>query len=226
MDSSAEVAEWGERWLQQWLAQRPPQDRERDEWVAGNWREVDLEGVMHWWAEDRRANFERYKVNHEVGNLLGLYKVTRNGLAVWRMYRAFRSGAVPLPEWLLKEFDLWAHRLEHARGADAVAAAMEMKTARGGATGAAALKKADRFRRIASQVQLYTTFWGDQSLTLAQAYARVARENRMTVGAVKALWKRWREQVPPGTGPRGSKRSVSSSDLDNAVRKMTGREVR
>jgi hypothetical protein len=214
MNTSAEVAEWGERWLKEWLSDRPKQDRETDEWVANNWRSVDLQGVMRWWQEDNRASFERYEVDHEVGDLLGLYRWTRNGLAVWRMYRAYRDAGLPVHEKILEKLDQWAARLERARGADAVAAAIEMTTKRGGATGAAALKKAERCRSVASDVHLYTTFWGDRSLSPMEAYARVAKERRMTPGAVKALWQRWQAET----------RQASTSTVDEAMRRMINRE--
>jgi len=202
------VAQWGERWLTEWVADAPAQDRESRQWIADGWRRgVTLNDVIGWWRDD--ARFDEHNAARRAADATLLYEATRNGMAMWRLYRAARSEAQAIPEAVLAALDRWALRLESARGAQAIARALDLAAPRGGAGGVAALRKAERSRSIAADVHMLLKL----GVKPAAAYRRVASERRMSAGAVKRLWLAWLPSVKPaGPGRPG--------DLEAAVRRM------
>lgn len=204
-DERQALADWADEFLRDWVAEAHPSDRESRQWVADGWRRgVTLEEIMHWWQSDRE--FEHAQVDRRVRDLAGLYRSTLNGLAAWRIYREFRSRALPVPEFVLVKFDDWASKLEGASGATEVAAAIGLAVKRGGAGGAAALRKFERRRAIASEVHQLLTW--NPPLKPEAAYARVASQRGMTKAAVKRLWTEWRRDAA------ATKRADSTNSAD------------
>jgi hypothetical protein len=225
--TSEAVAAWGEAWLAEWVASGLPQDREQRDGLANLWRKVTLAHVVEEWRKGRAdpkylESFEawkRYEVNHSVGNLIGLYKMTLNGLVIWRIYREYREEGLAVPEAILEKFDQWATRLEHASGAPEVAAAIQMTGSKGGAQGAAALKRAEHRRQVASDVHQLLDFYKGR-IRPSEAFSRVARLHRMKVSEVKAVWNRWNKEI------READRDATASTTDEVMHRLAGGKVR
>lgn len=192
METSAAVAEWGERWLREWIAEPGLSADESDTraWVAENWRAWSLETWVYWANHERRTfggTVEEWNARHAAGNHATLYPRERNGLLIWRAFAEYRAAGLPVPEPILRKFDEWASRLERASGADDVARAIDMTGPGGGPQGAAHLAKIERARAIVSAVQALTA----RNVSPAAAHARVARERGMTAAAVRMTCNRW-----------------------------------
>ncbi len=196
MRDSAEVAEWGERWLCDWIAEPGLSDDERDTraWLADGWRAWSLETWAYWANHDRRTwggTVEEMNARHAAWNHAALYPRERNGLLVWRAFAEYRAAGLPVPEAILLKFDEWAARLERVSGAEEVARAVEMTGPgdgrSGGPQGAAHLAKVERARAIVSAVEALTA----RNVSRAAAHARVARERGMTTAAVRMTCARW-----------------------------------
>lgn len=143
METSADVAEWGEAWLAEYVAGNHGGDNDPElrKWIAGNWANWSLEDWTRA-ATEERAFFggmtcDEFNCNGAVRRELALFARTGNGLHVWRAYGWFRHFGLPIPEWLLSTFDEWWRRLEKASGAPAIAAAIDMSGKKGGPQGAA-----------------------------------------------------------------------------------------
>lgn len=222
METSAEVAEWGERWLREWIAEPGIGDDERGtrEWLAEGWRSWSLEAWVYWANHTRHVtggySWDQFHANHASNNHFRLYQRERNGLLVWRMFREYRELGLPVPEAILGTFDMWAHRLEVASGIKEIAAAIEMTGPGGGPQGAAHLRKVERQREIVSEVeQLKRVFAG---MSTAEAQRRVARRKGLTVAAVRAACTRWRA----GTRARDKLRPNSEPDSVRVLRRLGG----
>lgn len=193
METSAEVAEWGEQWLSNWIAEPglAPDERETREWLAEGWRQWTLEswvGSAHEWQRISGGYaHDEFSANHEANNHYLLYLRERSGLLVWRMFGEYRRRGLPVPEAVLGKFDEWADRLERASGVKEIASAIEMTGEGGGPQGAAHLRKVERQRYIASDVHRLHKL----GLTLTAAQRRVATDRGMTLAAVRSAWLRW-----------------------------------
>lgn len=192
MQTSAEVADWGEQWLQDWIAEPgiPDDERETRMWLAEGWREWNLRSWVYW-ANQGAAKIggDLVTANHASNNHFRLYQRERNGLLVWRMFREYRQRGLPVPEAILGTFDLWADRLERASGVKDIAAAIEMTGTGGGPQGAAHLLKVERQRRIVSAVEQLKGLGA--GMPSAEAQRRVAKRMGLTVAAVRAACTRW-----------------------------------
>jgi hypothetical protein len=206
VESSESVSEWGERWLQEWVAEPglSADDKHARLWLADEWRAWSLETWAFWAAHDLRTfggTVEEWNARRRAWSHLSLFPRERNGLLVWRAFAEHRAAGLPVPEAILRKFDEYAARLEGASGAQQVARAIDMTGPGGGPQGAAHLAKIERARAIVSAVQALTA----RNVSPAAAHARVARERGMTVAAVRMACNRWarpeaRARRKPGTG--------------------------
>jgi len=117
-----------------------------------------------------------------------LYRKTKDGLLVWRMYQEFRKAGVPVPEAIMRKLDQFAERLASAGSADEVAEALQMKQKRGGAAGATKTRGAERSRDIVEAVLNAIRFGGKNP---TKAYAEIAERFGTTNKYVKNLYTRW-----------------------------------
>ncbi|MBL8352644.1 MAG: hypothetical protein JNL87_20295 [Burkholderiaceae bacterium] len=213
MQSSAEVAKWGEQWLQDWIAEPgiPDHERETRGWLAEGWREWSLESWVYWATHDRHMtgghSWDEFEANHESNNHFRLYRRERSGLLVWRMFSEYRERGLPVPEAILSTFDVWARRLEVASGIKDIAAAIEMTGPGGGPQGAAHLRKVERQREIVSEVEQLKGLGA--GMTSAEAQRRVAKRKGLTVAAVRAACTRW------SAGKRARDKSRLNSEPDS-----------
>ena len=225
--TSEAVAAWGEAWLVEWVTSGLPQDREQRDGLAERWRQVTLAHVVEEWRRGRAdptyleslEAWNRYEVNRRVGDLVGLYGMTRNGLVIWRVYREYRNEGMAVPEAILAKFDQWASRLERASGAPEVAAAIEMTGGKGGAQGAAALKRAEHKRQVASNVHQLLDLYKER-IRPSEAFSRVARMHGMKVSEVKAVWNRWNKEV------QDARRETIAATTAEAMHRLAGGQVR
>lgn len=190
--TSADVAEWGERWLSAWIDEATtPDERETRQWLAAGWHAWSLETWLQVMKLERSAyngkEHSEYTAEFQAMQHVRLYWREQVGLLVWRAYREYRARGEPVPEFILAKFDQWAARLEDASGEAAVSAAIEMSGARRGPQGAALLSKVERQRRIVSDVALLTSHGVSQT----KAQRRVAKAKGLTLGAVKMACSRW-----------------------------------
>jgi len=220
MESSAEVAEWGEQWLRDWIAEPgiPDDERSTREWLADGWRKWTLDEWVHSANRDRLATggyqWDQFMANHAAGNHLSLYRREASGLLVWRMFSEYRRRGLQVPEHILGKFDAWAGKLEKASGIKGIAAAIEMTGNGGGPQGAAHLRKVERQRRIVSDVQQLVAL----GLGVAEAKRRVAAERQLSFGAVHSAWNRWQS----GPRTRDKARNNSESDSHRRLRRLAG----
>lgn len=192
MESSADVAKWGAEWLRQWVeAAGSDDERSTREWLASGWENWSLEAWAAAWNEERRLwggkSLSEFNADHGGLNHLLLYKRERNGLLIWRAFREYRSEGLPVPEVVLAKFDAWGERLERASGIKEIAAAIEMTGPKGGPKGAKHINAVEGQRRVVSAVALLVKL----GMPLGDAYKRVAKERRKTVGAVRLAYMRW-----------------------------------
>jgi hypothetical protein len=224
MCSTSVVAAWGEEWLRAWT-QEPgveQSERERRAWVADQWRQLDIEAVMHVWKlvhDEAKDEADFHSENH-----LRLYMREQEGLLIWRARAEYRSRGLPVPEDIERKLDQWAERLEHASGAAEIARAIEMARKGGGRSGANRLLDVERRRRIVFDVDslLNNPRWNPESSPEDRqrlAKEQVAKQRRVSPWRITDICAEWKaaarkpEQVAP---------AASTPDtLDNAVWKMT-----
>jgi hypothetical protein len=132
---------------------------------------------------------------------------TGNGLLIWRAYMEFRRRGVEVPEWIFAKFDDWAYRLESASGARAIAEAIGMSMAKGGASGAAELSRTDESWRSARRVKELCA--GGKSVNAASR--QVASELGKKHNTVRQAYIRW-------YGSSTLAESETWGPLDQAVR--------
>lgn len=198
MDTSQEVADWGERWLAEWVRQAGSSDeRETRKWLATHWRDWSLEKWAYWTNHDRLTHggksFDEFQAAHAAHNQLATYLWDRNGLFVWRAYREYRLRGQPIPEIILAKLDQFADRLEAARTQREVASALEIDVMAQGYKRRSLQAQADarsRFLDIISDVQRYLDHPHRRG-PKERVYERVAQERNMTKDAVKKLYHRW-----------------------------------
>jgi hypothetical protein len=200
METSAEVADWGEQWVRSWVEDPsvPVDERERR---AGIWRTLTLEEVMHsWHRSDERQIYggqtaEEFDVNHAAGNHAALYRRERNGLLVWQAYMEYRDAGMPVPEAILEKFDEWARALHRAPTSKEVAAAIDMLPKGDGNSAVRNWARIERNRDIVRRVAQLVDLYGKR-VSARDACRRVAQDyDDMTPGAVWQLWKNWRKKT-------------------------------
>jgi hypothetical protein len=138
VETSAEVAVWGERWLSDFVNDPAirAEERETREWLASHWRQWSLEAWINSAYQMQRVwggwPHDEFNANHAANNHWFLYRRERNGLLIWRMYAEYREAGLPVPEPILQHFDEWWRRLERASGMKEIAEAIEMTGPKGG----------------------------------------------------------------------------------------------
>lgn len=150
-----------------------------------------------------RAKLERdvHELNTlEAANYLRrLARATGNPIIIWQIYGLYRRAGLPIPEDVLRAFDIFADRLQTASGSNEIAKALGLTGEKGGAQGAAALTRAKRHLHLAADV--FALMEHDKSLPAARRwgseriFAQVAQERELPVGAVKAAWRRHLKRV-------------------------------
>ena len=210
MQTSEQVAAWGEQWLQDWIADPgiSEHDREVRVWLAEGWREWSLEKWANHLRDDERlfgCTVDEFNTHSAANAHAALYRREGNGLLIWRMFAEYRHGGLPVPEFILEKFDEWAAALDRASGVSSIARAIEMTSPRGGPQGALHLNKVERQRAIVSQVMVLIK----HGMKPSAARQRVASEKRLTVAAVKSACDRW---MKPRTG-RGAEVRAEQPEL-------------
>lgn len=195
METSAEVAAWGEQWAHDFVENGgPPQDREQREWLIDGWRLWTLETWAHCKQEERRLSggmdHDEFNATFAANNHLRLYPRERIGLLVWRAYSEYRHAGLPVPEDILTKLDQWAQRLESAHNAEAVAQAIDMGSRGYGGSAVKHLNKVEATRHIVSEVaQLLNLRRG--RISNEEVFRQVARRHGKSSGNVKKMWQRW-----------------------------------
>lgn len=123
---------------------------------------------------------------HAAARHLALYVETGDGLLIWRAYAEYRKAGARVPENILAKFDQFERRLAKATGANAVAKALEMAVAKGGAAGAARTVRAEKIRDIVERVSMLITHGPKRSKN--DIYAEVAKTFGYGAESVKKLW--------------------------------------
>ena len=229
MDDDAEpVAEWGERWLRDWIDEADLIDDENHserrtrEWLAAGWRSWSLETVMSraGWFEPTAAALVEACMRREVESEVDLYRGTLHALPVWRLFRSYRSEGRPVPEFVLAKFDQWAERLARLHGA------AERGELAGTDEGAAILRALQFVGDHKSHLSLSWLAALERRRRRATEIARVrrrlswrdvARRFHMTEQAAKELL----YEFAPGPR-RGNRRQRAAADVDltEAFRRM------
>jgi hypothetical protein len=214
MQTSADVAAWGEQWLADFVNEPGLSDdeRERREWLASHWRAWSLESWLSSAYQTQRIfgrPFDEFTANNAANDHWRLYRRERNGLLIWRMYAEYREAGLPVPEPILRHFDEWARRLERASGTKEIAAAIEMTGPKGGPQGAAHLRKVEAQRDVVSEVEFLVSI----GCPVAEAIRRAAKSHHRSEAAVKALYQRWKAR------PR-RRRQASESPAMRALRML------
>lgn len=137
--------------------------------------------------------------SHNAARHRALYEKKKDGLLLWKAYQEFRRCQIGIPDWLLKEFDGIAKRLESASTAKSVAEALQMATRGGGMAGAKRTRSTEYQRDIVEQVMgLLNAFSEDEpngavpkKMTRADAYRRVAASTGCSVANVRKYYQDW-----------------------------------
>jgi hypothetical protein len=215
VETSAEVAVWGERWLSDFVNDPAirAEERETREWLASHWRQWSLEAWINSAYQMQRVwggrPHDEFNANHAANNHWFLYRRERNGLLIWRMYAEYREAGLPVPEPILQHFDEWWRRLERASGMKEIAEAIEMTGPKGGPQGAAHLRKVEAQREIVTSVVRLI----ELGCTPSDAMRRAAKEHRRTVAAVKSAYLRWK-------APLRKRRQAKESPEARALRML------
>lgn len=123
-----------------------------------------------------------------------LFRATGNALIAWQMFALYRRAGLPIPEDVLRMLDRFGEALQTASGPKEIAQALGMTGDKGGAQGAAALAKAKRHLHLVTDVAIRMEHdktlpagrrWGPERI-----FAQVARDKKLSVGAVRAAWRR------------------------------------
>lgn len=139
---------------------------------------------------------EAFLVKYSADRHLALYLKTRDGLLIWQAYSEYRKHGMQVPEDILLKLDEYASALSRAVTPNEVAAAVEMKTKKGGIAGKTRTRAAERRRDIIEHVHVAISV----GIRPTVAYFEAAKRFGTTSGRVKTLYNDWRNDSSDNSG--------------------------
>jgi hypothetical protein len=175
-------------------------------------------------ADEGFESFRRWHADFEAGSHLKLYKLTRNGLHIWRAYLVYRQYGFSVPEAILKKIDSYASGLcrctppgDKTPPEKRIAEILEMRTYRGGIPAAARLSKVEQRLQKILAVRAFNTAYPQEGIT--KAYKVAAEQFGVSWPAIKTLYRDW-VKFEAGLRPRYSADTQPTHGRARKVRLM------
>jgi len=148
----------------------------------------------------RERAAREFNVKQGADSLRRQFAFDQNGLILWRLYSLYRRADLPIPDDVLALFDRFAQGLEAASGPDEIARVLMMSGGKGGAQGAARLRRSTgrlaRLQHIIAVMKHQALMPRSAQLNQSLVFERVAAERGQSVAAIKKAWNEARREFP------------------------------